>query len=100
MIVSELRQFAREIWESALHAVNPSTCIRETIEVAGNIFTFGGMEYCIAGKLTVIGAGKATSRMAQVVEEILGDRITGGLVVTKYGHGLPLSRIQQVEAGH
>jgi glycerate-2-kinase len=38
--------------------------------------------------------------MAQVVEEILGDRITDGLVVTKYEHGLPLRRIRQVEAGH
>ena len=38
--------------------------------------------------------------MAQVVEEMLGARITGGLVVTKYEHGLPLQRIRQVEAGH
>jgi hydroxypyruvate reductase len=38
--------------------------------------------------------------MAQVMEGILGPRITGGLVVTKYGHGLPLERVSQVEAGH
>jgi len=38
--------------------------------------------------------------MAQVVEEILGKHITGGLVVTKYGHALPLQRIQLIEAGH
>src|SRR4026207_2324986 len=31
---------------------------------------------------------------------MLGDRITGGLVVTKYEHALPLQRIRQVEAGH
>ncbi len=52
------------------------------------------------GKVIVIGAGKATARMAQVIEESLGDRITGGMIVTKYGHGLPLSRVEQVEAGH
>ena len=38
--------------------------------------------------------------MAQVIEELLGRRVTAGLVVTKYGHGLPLQRIQLVEAGH
>ena len=100
MIVSQLRQSAREIWESALHAANPSTCIHNTIQVSGNVFSVGGKEYSIDGKLIVIGAGKATARMAQVIEEMLGDRITGGLIVTKYGHGLTLSRVQQVEAGH
>jgi glycerate 2-kinase len=100
MIVSQLRQHAREIWESALHAANPSTCIRNAMQISGNVFSVGGKEFNIDGKLIVIGAGKATSRMAQIIEEDLGDRITGGLVVTKYGHGLPLSRIQQVEAGH
>jgi glycerate 2-kinase len=100
MIVSQLRQSAREIWESALHAANPSTCINNTIQVSDNMFSVAGKEYNLEGKLIVIGAGKATSRMAQVIEDKLGDRITGGLVVTKYGHGLPLSRIQQVEAGH
>jgi hydroxypyruvate reductase len=38
--------------------------------------------------------------MAQVAEEILGKRITRGLVVTKYDHGLPLQHIRLVEAGH
>ena len=100
MIVSQLRQCAREIWESALYAGNPSTCIHNTIQVAGNKLSVGEKEYSIDGKLIVIGAGKATARMAQVVEESLGDRITGGIIVTKYGHGLPLSRVELVEAGH
>jgi glycerate 2-kinase len=100
MIVSQLRQHAREIWEAALYAANPSTCIGNTIQVSGNVFSVGGKEFNIDGKLIVIGAGKATSRMAQVMEDTLGNRISGGLVVTKYGHSLPLSRIQQVEAGH
>ena len=38
--------------------------------------------------------------MAQVVEEICGKHISSGLVVTKHGHGLPLDKIQLVEAGH
>ena len=57
-------------------------------QVSDNVLSVGGKELRIDGKLIVIGAGKAASRMAQVVEEMLGDRITGGLVVTKYGHGI------------
>ena len=65
-----------------------------------NTIAVGGRTLPLSGRLIVIGAGKAASRMAQVVEDLLGDRISDGLVVTKYGHGLSLRRIRQVEAGH
>ena len=38
--------------------------------------------------------------MAQTVEEILGDAISGGVVVTKYQHALSLLKIKIIEAGH
>src|SRR5437867_12038310 len=38
--------------------------------------------------------------MAQIAEEILGSNISGGLIVTKYGHALPLQRMRLVEAAH
>jgi hydroxypyruvate reductase len=38
--------------------------------------------------------------MAQVIEEICGTYISGGIVVTKYGHSLALERIRLIEAGH
>jgi glycerate 2-kinase len=100
MTITELRQAARQIWESALQAANPETCLNNAIRIDGGVLFVGGKELPIEGKLIVIGGGKAASRMAQVVEELLGTRITDGLVVTKYGHGLPLQRIRQVEAGH
>jgi glycerate-2-kinase len=100
MTVTQLRQCAREIWEAALDAANPTTCLHNILRVQGDLLTVGKAQVKLAGRLIVIGAGKAASRMAQVVEEILGDRITDGLVVTKYEHGLPLRRIRQVEAGH
>ncbi len=51
-------------------------------------------------RLLVIGIGKAAARMARSLEAVLGDRISAGVVVTKYGHGEPLSRIELYEAGH
>ncbi len=100
MNLPELRDSARQIWEAALDAANPATCIHNNLRIHNNVLSVGGRELRIDGKLIVIGAGKAASRMAQVVEEMLGARITGGLVVTKYEHALPLQRIRQVEAGH
>jgi glycerate 2-kinase len=100
MTVSQLRQYAREIWEAALHAANPSTSLHNAIQVSDGVLSVAGQRLPLNGRLIVVGAGKAAARMAQVVEEIAGNHITGGLVVTKHGHGLPLKRIRLVEAGH
>src|SRR5437773_2723462 len=99
MNIRELRQSARLIWEAALSAANPATCIRNFVQADDNMLSVGGKRIEIRGRLIVIGAGKPSARMAQVIEEILGSHITGGLVVTKYGHSLPLHRIKLVEAG-
>lgn len=52
------------------------------------------------GKVWVVGAGKGSAPMAAAVETILGDRIAGGVVCVKDGHGLPLGRIEVLEASH
>src|SRR6266404_602702 len=100
MNTRELRQSARLIWEAALNAANPATFIRKFLRVHDNVLNAGGKDIEIRGRLIVIGAGKPSAKMAQTVEDILGSHITAGVVVTKYGHALPLRRIQLVEAGH
>jgi glycerate 2-kinase len=53
------------------------------------------------GRTVVVGAGKAAASMALAVERSwpAGSALEG-LVITRYGHGLPLQRIRVVEAGH
>src|ERR1700729_2520372 len=51
------------------------------------------------GRLVVIGAGKASAAMAQAVERHWPGPLSG-LVVTRYGYGVPCSRIEIVEAAH
>jgi len=48
----------------------------------------------------VVGAGKAAWPMASALEDILGSRISGGDVTTKYSHGGPLRFVSISEAGH
>jgi hydroxypyruvate reductase len=54
-----------------------------------------------AGRLLVVGAGKAAASMAVAVEAAYESdvRLTG-LVITRHGHALPTRRIRVVEAGH
>lgn len=50
------------------------------------------------GRVLVIGAGKASARMAEAVESVWGP--CEGLVITRYGYARPCQRIEIVEAAH
>jgi len=53
------------------------------------------------GRTVVVGAGKAAASMARAVDDHWPrDAPLEGVVITRYGHGLPVSRIRVVEAGH
>ena len=51
-----------------------------------------------AGRVFVIGAGKASARMAEAVEAAWGP--CEGLVITRYGYARPTQGIEIVEAAH
>lgn len=51
------------------------------------------------GRVVVVGAGKASARMAQAVEKAW-DGPLSGLVVTRYGHAVPCSYVEVTEAAH
>jgi glycerate 2-kinase len=69
-----------------------SNGVKESSELSFDFNTFN--------KIFVVGTGKASNSMAQAIEDIFGDRITKGVVTTKYGHLLPLKKIEIIEAGH
>ncbi|HUQ27383.1 MAG TPA: glycerate kinase [Usitatibacter sp.] len=53
------------------------------------------------GRTVVVGAGKAAASMARAVEAHWPrESALEGVVVTRYGHGLPLERIEVIEASH
>ena len=51
------------------------------------------------GRTIVVGAGKAAAAMARALERAWPGELSG-LVVTRYGYGLPCERIQVLEAAH
>jgi len=54
------------------------------------------------GRTIVLGAGKASARMAAAFEEawVKDGGTCEGLVVTRYGHGVPTRSVEIVEAAH
>jgi hydroxypyruvate reductase len=53
------------------------------------------------GRIYLIAVGKAAWTMAQAAADYLGERLTRGIVITKYEHSRgPLPRIEIYEAGH
>jgi hydroxypyruvate reductase len=73
--------------DAALAACNPTHCVPPHLPAAPK------------GRTVVVGAGKAAAAMAHAVEQHWPGPL-GGLVVTRYGHGVPCERIEVVEASH
>ena len=52
------------------------------------------------GRCVVVGAGKASAAMAAALEAAWPHVDLHGAVVTRYGHGVPTTRIEVIEAAH
>lgn len=52
------------------------------------------------GKILVVGAAKGVQQVARAMEEVLGDRLTGGHVIDKFGADVVLERIGVTLGGH
>lgn len=78
----------KQLFEAALDAADPMT------QVVKHLPDDPG------GRVIVIGAGKASAKMARAVEERWPERELSGLVVTRYGHAVACKRIEVVEAAH
>jgi len=94
------------IFHKALEKVDPVFMVRERMKTRGDTLEITGETENLAidlkayPKVLVTGIGKAAAKMAAAVEGVLGDKITGGAVITKYGQGAQLKRIRVMEAGH
>jgi len=101
-LFSNPREDATRIVLAAISAANPKEGVKRSCRIAGNDVAVGTWHRRAEdiGRILVVGAGKASAHMATALEQVLGDRITSGIVITKYGHGVPLRRIRVAEAGH
>ncbi|MFW5796172.1 MAG: glycerate kinase type-2 family protein [Alkalispirochaeta sp.] len=100
------RDDALAILRAGIQRVDPYTMVRDALTVNGSILTVATeterFEFDLSrySRIVVTGAGKATAPMARGIESILGDRISGGVIAIKAGHGDDLETIRSIEGGH
>ncbi|GAB4535309.1 MAG: glycerate kinase [Anaerolineae bacterium] len=108
---TKIREQAWQIMRVALNAVEPGAAVKRHLHVVDDQLTVGNprspVQTCRLDdydRVLVVGGGKAGAPMAAAVAEILGPRLTDGVVVVKHGHVLDdpatTGPIQIVEAGH
>ena len=97
---NELRRRAREIFDAALLSVDPRRAVRQaivrdgpTIEVCGERFDAS------ATPVYSIALGKAAASMALGVEDVLGDRLTSGVISAPPPSSESLSQRWEIFAG-
>ena len=95
------------LYRSALRRVDPRAMVTERVAVRGSSLIAAGdgepvrIDLDRYGEVRLIGVGKAAAAMGRGVEELLGERLTGGVAVTKLGHaGAGLRRARLLEAEH
>ncbi len=80
------RRIALRTLEGALNAVDPKGIIRSTIHLSQNRLRVQDEEFNLQSfrKIFVVGGGKASGKMAEALAEILGSRISTGIVNVPY----------------
>jgi glycerate 2-kinase len=98
----DLKKTALDIFHEAVRAADPFLGVSRFVRRESDDIIIDDVRYPadLFTKVVVVGGGKASARMGEALEEILGDRISGGWINTKYGHLRPLSRIAVHECGH
>jgi glycerate 2-kinase len=80
-------ELLRRLFDAAVAAADPARAVAAALPPRP------------AGRVRVVGAGKAAAAMAVAVEEAWPGPLEG-LVVTRYGHALPTRRVAVLQAGH
>jgi glycerate 2-kinase len=90
------------MFQAGLVAADAGAAVRSHLALDGDTLVAGDSQVSLADvdRVVVVGAGKAAAPMAAAVEEILGERCSGGLVVVRDGHTAPTRRVFVVEASH
>jgi hydroxypyruvate reductase len=102
----DARAEAEAIFRAGLARVDPLAMMERVLALSGDTLRVHTETECHEYDLSrfrhiyVLGAGKASARMALGLERLLGERITGGVVAVKEGYLETLSRIRLLEAAH
>lgn len=104
-----------EILEAGLQAADPYNNTRRLVRREGHKLIVGCPDFepagdphsgdeiidlDMVGRIFVFGAGKGVQRLAKALEDVLGDRLTGGHLVAKHGDEVICERIGVTHGAH
>jgi hydroxypyruvate reductase len=93
------------ILAAALDAVHPGDAVKRFVHRDGGVLHINGKPYPLSrkGRTLIIALGKASLPMTEALVEILGERLAGGIAITKHARAVftdRRSRITVLEGGH
>lgn len=86
--IADPKAFLRSVFEAAIASADPRRVLAAHLPERPK------------GRCIVVGAGKSAALMAAALEDAWPDVPLDGVVVTRYGHGVPTRRIEVLEASH
>lgn len=106
------RRTVLDIIEAGLDAGDPYTNTKKLLRIKDGSLIIGNKDFDTMGKggltydlsqignIYIVGGGKAAQRIAKGIEDVLGDRITGGAISAKKGESKYLKYIEVTLANH
>ena len=86
-----IREDAKKIMNASLVSALPDNAVHKALALLPEV----------KGKLYLVAIGKAAWQMSKAAVDFLGDQISDGVCITKYGHVLgEIPHIRSYEAGH
>jgi glycerate-2-kinase len=91
-----------DVLEAGIRGGDPGEGTRRKVHVQGRRLMVDSTVYDLdsIARIYVVGAGKGSYPIVEALEELLEDRICGGVVVVKRGEHRRLQRIEVHEAAH
>ena len=109
------RKALLQILEAGLQAADPYNNTVKLVRVQGGRLIVGNKDFeplgtprpgdatfdlSQVGEIYVFGAGKGSQRVAKAIEDVLGDRLTGGHIIDKKGADIILERVGVTLGAH
>lgn len=109
------RRDVLDILDVGLTASDPYFNAKQLLHLSGNQLTIGNPRFEAAGdpqsgldtydidcfeNIWIVGAGKGVQRVAKAIEDVLGDRLTGGHVICKYGDPVIMEKVGVTAGRH
>ncbi len=98
----KLRADVLDIIEHGLYRADPYVATKNLVYIDGDVLIAGRNQFDLNlhKRIFVVGAGKATYPIAKALEEILGNRITDGVITCKHGQEGMLKHARLYHGGH